>query len=111
MSVDLAVRPEPAVVTAEVAARKYEKFAEREPGAVPADSRTLAFHRRLTARYPNLTDLPVAELETSPSGLRHESMCVLSAGDGSWFEDPDSLQIEAVLGRLSAKNLFALLKR
>lgn len=38
MSFDLAVRPEPAVVTAEEAARKYEKFAERESGAVPADS-------------------------------------------------------------------------
>lgn len=66
MSFDLAVWPESAVVSAEEAERKYGTFLERERDAVPADPRALAFHRDLTARYPNLTDLPEAELETSP---------------------------------------------
>jgi hypothetical protein len=58
MSFDLAVWPEPAVVTAEAAERTYESLCEREPGAVPADARVVAFHRELTARYPSLSSLP-----------------------------------------------------
>ncbi|GLY38702.1 hypothetical protein Amsp01_047260 [Amycolatopsis sp. NBRC 101858] len=161
MSFDLAVWPEPAVITAEEAARKYAEFAAREPAAVPADPRALAFHRELTARYPSLRDLPVEELENSPWNgdpvvlgeavlitmswstadaavlfvwelaerhmlvlfdpqgptvysppmLRRDSMSVLAACDGTRVENPDAAQIEAVLGRLSAKNWFAVLER
>ena len=161
MSFDLAVWPEPAVITAEEADRTYESLCEREQGVVPADARVVAFHRELTARYPSLSSLPWDELESSPwsgdpavvgdavlltigysaagtvapfarelaerhelvlydpqartvyspPGLRRRSMSVLSACDGSRVENPDPAQIEAVLGRLSEKNWFAVLER
>jgi hypothetical protein len=66
MSFDLAVWYEPAIVTAEEAARKYERILEREPGTVVADPRAAGFHRELIARYPNLSDLTVDEFEDSP---------------------------------------------
>jgi len=96
MSLDLAVWPEPAVVTAEEAARKCERFAEREPGAVPADSRTLVFHRELTARYPNLTDLPAEHREGGPDrhfraevadrSLILRAFTGFVAGEDSWWQ-------------------------
>lgn len=66
MSFDLAVWPESAVITAEEATRKYDAILGREPDSLPADPRAAAFLYELTARYPNLSDLPVEELEDSP---------------------------------------------
>ncbi|WP_206795927.1 hypothetical protein [Amycolatopsis sp. MtRt-6] len=58
MSFDLAVWPEASTVTAEEATRKYFALTALEPGALPAGPRAVAFHRELTARYPEPSALP-----------------------------------------------------
>jgi hypothetical protein len=75
MSFDLAVWREPAA--AEEAARKYAALTSLEPVVIPLHPRAVAFHRDLTARYPELADVPVEELGSCPWS------CALTvAGDG-----------------------------
>ncbi len=90
MSFDLAVWPEPTVITVAEAARKHEELCELQPGAVPEGTRAFAFHHELTARYPSLRDVPVEELENSPWNgdpvVLGEAVLITmswSAGDGA----------------------------
>lgn len=69
------------------------------------------FARELAERHEFVLYDPQARAVYSPPSLRSGSMCVLSACDGSRVENPDAAQIEAVLGRLSPKNWFAVLDR
>ncbi|WP_328452296.1 MULTISPECIES: hypothetical protein [unclassified Amycolatopsis] len=75
MSFDLAVWRESTV--AEEAALKYAALTSPEPVVIPVHPQAVAFHRELTARYPDLADVPAAELGSCPwsSGLT-------VAGDG-----------------------------
>ena len=75
MSFDLAVWREP--TTAEDAARKYAELTTLEPAVLQRHPRAVAFHRELTARYPELADVPVDELDSCPW-----STTLTVAGDG-----------------------------
>jgi hypothetical protein len=63
LSYDLAVWYEPSGITAAQAARTYAQLVEGEFGtaANPAEPRIQAFHRELTARYPETHSLPADE--------------------------------------------------
>ncbi len=75
MSFDLAVWHQP--TAAEEAARKYAALTSPEPMVIPLHPRAVAYHRELTARYPELTDVPVEDLGSCPWS------CALTvAGDG-----------------------------
>jgi hypothetical protein len=69
------------------------------------------FARELAERHELVLYDPQARTVYSPPCLRRRSMTVLSAWDGSRVENPDPAQIEAVLGRLSERNWFAVLER
>ena len=71
----------------------------------------LGLARELAERHEFVLYDRQARAVYSPPSLRDGSMSVLSACDGSRVENPDAAQIEAVLGRLSPKNWFAVLER
>ncbi|MEA5367787.1 hypothetical protein VA596_50210 [Amycolatopsis sp., V23-08] len=75
MSFDLAVWHES--TTAEEAPRKYAELTTLEPEVLERHPRAVAFHRDLTARYPELADVPADELGSCPWAT---AMTV--AGDG-----------------------------
>ena len=64
MSFDLAVWLES--TTAEEAPRKYAELIALESSVLQRHPRAVAFHRELTARYPELADVPAAELDSCP---------------------------------------------
>ncbi|MDT7796572.1 MAG: hypothetical protein QOI78_5 [Actinomycetota bacterium] len=75
MSFDLAVWRES--TTAEEAPRKYAELMALESPVLQRHPRAVTFHRELTARYPELADVPADELDSCPWSTN-----LTVAGDG-----------------------------